>query len=55
MVSLIVFLKAKGYLLKVLLKRTKGLVLKEKFLFGVSTFGIFRMILLQVMYEGGFL
>jgi hypothetical protein len=49
MVSLIVFLKAKGYPLKVLLKRTRGLVLKEKFLFGISTFGIFRMILLWVM------
>jgi hypothetical protein len=48
-VSLIVFLKAKGYPLKVLLKRTKGLVLKEKFLFVISTFGIFRMILLRVM------
>jgi len=32
MVSLIVFLKARGYPLKVLLKRTRGLVLKEKFL-----------------------
>jgi hypothetical protein len=30
MVSLIVFLKAKGYPLKVLLKRTRGLVLKKK-------------------------
>jgi hypothetical protein len=49
MVSLIVFLKAKGYPLKVLLKRTRGLVLKEKFLFGISAFGIFRMILLRVM------
>jgi len=48
MVSLIVFLKAKGYPFKVL-KRTRGLVLKEKFLFGISTSGIFRMILLQVM------
>jgi hypothetical protein len=46
MVSLVVFLKAKGYLLKVLLKRTRGLVLKEKFLFGIFAFGIFRMILL---------
>jgi hypothetical protein len=55
MVSLIFFLKAKGYPLKALLKRTKGLVLKEKFLFGISTFGIFRMILLRVMYMGGFL
>jgi hypothetical protein len=48
MVSLIVFLKAKGYLFEVL-KRTRGLVLKEKFLFGISAFGIFRMILLRVM------
>jgi hypothetical protein len=49
MVSLIVFLKAKGYPLQVLLKRTRGLVLKEKFLFGISAFSIFRMILLRVM------
>jgi len=49
MVSLIVFLKVKGYPLNVLLKRTGGLVLKEKFLFGISAFGIFRMILLQVL------
>ncbi len=38
MVSLIVFLKANGYPLKVLLKRTRGLLLKEKFLFGNSNF-----------------
>jgi len=49
LVSLIVFLKEKGYPFKVLLKITRGLVLKEKFLFGISAFGIFRMILLQVM------
>jgi hypothetical protein len=49
MVNLIVFLKAKGYPFKVLLKRTRGLVLNEKFLFGISAFGIFRMILLRVM------
>jgi hypothetical protein len=49
MVSLIVFLKAKGYPSKVLLKRTRGLVLQAKFLFGISAFGIFRMILLRVM------
>jgi hypothetical protein len=49
MVSLIVFLKGKGYPLKVLLKRTRGLVLKVRFLFGISAFGIFRMILLRVM------
>jgi hypothetical protein len=41
MVSFMVFLKAKGYTLKVLLKRTRGLLLKEKFLFGISSFGIF--------------
>jgi hypothetical protein len=44
-----VFLKAKGYPLKVLLKRTRGLALKEKFLLGTSAFGIFRMILLRVL------
>ncbi len=49
MVSLIVFLKVKGNPLKVLLKRIRGLVLKEKILFGISAFGIFRMILLRVM------
>jgi hypothetical protein len=49
MVNLIVFLKAKGYPLKVLLKRTRGLVFKKKIMFGIFTFGIFRMILLQVM------
>jgi hypothetical protein len=48
MVSFIVFLKAKGYPFKVFLKRTRGLVLKEK-IFGISTFGIFRMLLLRVM------
>jgi hypothetical protein len=47
--SLIVFLKAKGYPLKILLKRIRGLLLKEKFLFGISLFGIFKMILLQVL------
>jgi hypothetical protein len=53
MVSLIVFLKAKGYPFKVLLKRTRGLVLKETF--GILAFGIFRMILLWVMEVGSFL
>jgi hypothetical protein len=46
MISLIVFLKAKGYPLKVLLKRTRGLLFKEKILFGISAFGICRMIFL---------
>ncbi len=52
MVSLIVILKAKGYPLKVLLKRTRGLVLKEKFLFGISAFGIFRMIFASGLVSG---
>jgi hypothetical protein len=42
MVRLIVFLKAKGYPFKVFLKRTKGLVLNEKLMFGISAFGIFE-------------
>jgi hypothetical protein len=49
MVSLIVFLKVIGYPLKILLKRTRGLLIKEKFLFGISAFDIFKMILLQVL------
>ncbi len=36
MVSLIVILKNKGYPLKILLKRTTGLLNKPKFLFGIS-------------------
>ncbi len=54
-VSRIVFLKAKDYPLKVLLKRTRAFVLKEKFLFEVSAFGNFRMILLRAMKVGSFL
>jgi hypothetical protein len=45
MVSLIVLLKNKGYPQKVLLERTRGLVNKEKFLFGISAFGFFQTIL----------
>jgi hypothetical protein len=45
MVSLIVLLKVKGYPLKILLKRTRGLLNEEKILFGTSAFGVFRMIL----------
>jgi hypothetical protein len=44
MVSLIVFLKVKGYPLKICLKRTRGLLIKEKFLFGISAFCVFKMI-----------
>jgi hypothetical protein len=41
MVSLTVLLKNKGYPLKILLKRTRGLLNKEKFLSGFPAFGIF--------------
>jgi hypothetical protein len=51
MVNLIVFPKANDYPLKVLLKRTQGLLLKEKFTFGILTFGIFKMIFIVVTYE----
>jgi hypothetical protein len=49
MVSLIVFLKVKVYPLKILLKRTRGLLIKEKFTFGISTFGVFRKIFFRVL------
>jgi hypothetical protein len=48
MVSLIVLLEVKGYPLKILLKKTRGLITKEKFFFGNSAFGVFRMILFVV-------
>ncbi len=40
MVSLIVLLKNEGYPVKILLKRTRGLLNKGKFLFGISAFGV---------------
>jgi len=49
MVSLIVFLKAKGHPFKVFLKRSRRLVLNEKFMLGISALGILRMIFLRVM------
>jgi hypothetical protein len=49
MVSLIVLLKNNGYPRKILLKRTRGLLNKEKFLFGISVFGVFQMILYKVL------
>ncbi len=49
MVSLRVFLKAKGQPFKVVLKRSRGLVLNEKFLSGILAFGILRIIFLRVM------
>ncbi len=48
-VSLIVLLKVKGYPLKILLKRTRGLLDKEQFPIGISAFGVFRMILFRVL------
>jgi len=45
MVSLIVLLKNKGYPLKILLNRTRGLLNIEKFLFGISAFGVFQTVL----------
>jgi hypothetical protein len=44
-VILIVLLKNKGYRQKILLERTRGLLNKEKFHFGISAFGFFEMIL----------
>jgi hypothetical protein len=41
MVGIIVLLKNNGYPPKILLKRTRGLLNKEKFLSGISAFGIF--------------
>jgi hypothetical protein len=40
--SKLIFIK--GYPLKILLKRTRGLLNKKIFLFGISAFGVFRMI-----------
>jgi hypothetical protein len=40
MVSLIVLLKNKGYTLKILLKRTRALLNKVKFYFGISMFRV---------------
>jgi hypothetical protein len=47
--KLIVLLKVKGYPLKILLKRIRGLFDKEQFPFGISAFGVFRMILFRVL------
>ncbi len=44
MVSLIVLLKVEGYPLKI-----RGLLDKEQFQFGISAFGVFRMILFRVL------
>jgi hypothetical protein len=49
MVSLIFLLKVKGYPLKILLKRIRGLLDKEQFPFGISAFGVLRMILFRVL------
>jgi hypothetical protein len=49
MVSLIFLLKVKGYPLKILLKRIRGLLDKEQFPLGISAFGVLRMILFRVL------
>jgi hypothetical protein len=49
MVSLVVLLEIKGYPLKILLKRTRGSLNKENSRFGISAFGVFRMILFGVL------
>jgi hypothetical protein len=41
MISLIALLKSKGYPLKIVLKRSRGLLDKEEFLVGISVFGVF--------------
>jgi hypothetical protein len=42
MVNLIVLLKNKGYPLRILLKRTRGLLNNEKFFFEILAFGVFQ-------------
>jgi hypothetical protein len=44
-VSLIVLLKNKGYPLRILLKRTRGLLNNEKFFFEILAFRVFRVTL----------
>ncbi len=41
MISLIALLKSKGYPLKIVLKRSRGLLDIEEFLVGISVFGVF--------------
>jgi hypothetical protein len=52
MVSLIDLLKNNGYPLKILLKRTRKWITKEKFFFEISASGVFRMILYKVLLSG---
>ncbi len=49
MVNLVFLLKNKGYPLRILLKRTRGLLNRGKFLFGISVFGVFQMILYSLV------
>jgi hypothetical protein len=42
-------LKNKGYALKFLLNKPEVLLIKERFLFGVSAFGIFKMVISKVL------
>jgi hypothetical protein len=52
MLSLIVLLKSKSYPLMILLKRSRGLLNIEKFFFGISAFGVFKIILYEVLLSG---
>lgn len=54
-VGLVVFPKATSHPSEIVLRRTTGLVLKGKSLFGIPTFGIFKMTLLWVLLMGSFL
>jgi len=54
-VGLVAFLKVIGHLSEVVLRRTTGLVLEGKSLFGNPAFGIFGMTSLGVLSVGSFL
>jgi hypothetical protein len=41
----------KGYALKFLLNKPEVLLIKENFLFGVSAFGIFKMVISKVCHS----
>jgi hypothetical protein len=54
MVNLIVVLKNKDYPLMILFKRTRGLLNNEHFLFGISAFGVFRLIFDRPLEVGSY-
>ncbi len=50
MVSFFVLVKIKGYLLRILLKKAKGILLnKEIFFFGIFALRVFKMILFRIL------